>query len=104
MRKFRGLTKEGKWVYGYYCQLIGGRHFIILDDAEVHYIQWSTVKLSGFVEVLPETVGQFTDCVNIYAADIIKAIDPIALERGDESEYIGVVVWSNRSLAWVLEN
>jgi len=40
----------------------------------------------------------------IYAADIIEAIDPIVLERGGDYEYIGLVSWSTKSLAWILTN
>lgn len=59
--KYRGLTLETKrWAYGYYCQ-VQDKHYIILDDAELCMIECSVdFGISGFVEVDPETVGQFT--------------------------------------------
>jgi hypothetical protein len=49
MRQYRGLTKEGKWVYGHY--VVEGckkpkPHFIVEQGGK-----WNTV--------IPETVGQF---------------------------------------------
>lgn len=57
MRKYRGLTKETKRrAYGWYCE-IEGRHWIVLDDAEL--TMDFDGEFAGFVEVLPKTVGQF---------------------------------------------
>jgi len=47
MRPYRGLTKDGKWVYGWY---IPNRIAIPAVDGTVYH----------YVEVIPETVGQFT--------------------------------------------
>jgi len=52
MRQYGGLTKEGKWMYGWY-RLITDSHYqkysVIYDD--ISYAP---------IEVIPETVGQFT--------------------------------------------
>ena len=43
-----------RWATGYYCQ-VQGRHFIILDDAEVFEYRLDEV-LDGFVEIRVETL------------------------------------------------
>lgn len=103
MRKYRGLTKEGKWVYGNYIYLRhnDGResHFIQIVDAKYYSSPpynrgWSHDKF----EVIPETVGQSTGLkeggIDVYAADIIHIKD------GDYSA-IGIVEWKNKSGLWV---
>jgi len=77
MRDYRGKRKDGKgWVYGWYfedknCGGIVGKTcgFIIPHGAMVDDIDKA---LYGFVEVIPETVGQDTgekdnDNMKIYA-------------------------------------
>lgn len=68
MRQFRGLTKDTKrWAYGWYCE-IEGRHWIVLDDAEVDCIGASTI------EVIPESVGQsiIVEGKEFYEGDVAK--------------------------------
>ena len=84
--KFRGMTKEGKWVYGYY--VVEGYkkpkpHFIVEPGGQWHI-------------VLPETVGQFTglhddkrtkeypEGQEIYEGDIIQNI---------EHKNLWIIVW-----------
>ena len=74
--KYRGKTKEGKWVYGWYCRVkehkywsgedkqsvAPERHFIIQDDSEYSLDRiepYYVYDVSEAVEVIPETVGQF---------------------------------------------
>ena len=62
MKLYRGLTKDSREVRGWYCK-VKGKHYIILDDAEIKPIDpdmggWGN-GIAGFVEVIPETVGQF---------------------------------------------
>ena len=58
MRPYKGLTKEGNWVYGWYAD-IGGTHYIIPDEITFEdEIERKTTFVGKIV--LPETVGQFT--------------------------------------------
>ena len=65
MRKYRGLTKDGKWVYGWYVK-VEGKHYIVPDDAKLlrrTISDYNTVfgdVIVGFIEVIPKTVGQST--------------------------------------------
>ena len=108
--KFRGKRVDnGEEVKGYYCQ-IEDKHYIIPKKARVVEVDYSFVLgIIHFAEVIPETVGQFTNELDInekeiYSGDTIETYDPIKLERGEQSDYTGVVSWSERSLAWVLND
>ena len=77
MRNYRGLTKEGKWVYGdkveigKSCWIVSRPELTESDDmTEVHCSIW------GFIEVIPETVGQQVGIpdktgTKIYEGDIV---------------------------------
>lgn len=84
--KFRGrpLDRRG-WVYGYYF-VVAGHHFILPPGR-------SCLR----VEVIPETVGQYTgrkaDGVEIYDGDIVKlcygippTYDTLIIEYADDEE------------------
>lgn len=62
MRPYRGLTKDGKWMYGWYAEYRDSHYntysVIIEDDLEF--------------EVIPETVGQQVGLKDWYAGDIIQ--------------------------------
>jgi len=75
MRPYRGLTKDGKWVKGWHCQ-IGNRHFIATEPYDIGWSGGEVLKwhIAGFIEVIPETVGQQIGLpdkngVEIYAGD-----------------------------------
>ncbi len=108
--KFRGKREDNReWVYGYYCE-VEGRHFIIPSfkgnksgvRAYLHTYKWrdsNKTAISGFVEIDPATLGEFTapldkNKVEIYEGDIVKlhtASDcPImTVEWGGHWEYAG---------------
>lgn len=79
--KFRGKVSyngnhyhSGDWVYGYYWTNELGNHFIrrTIDQFENYILE--------DVEVIPETVGQWTsfldvDKVEIYEGDIVESSD-----------------------------
>jgi len=86
--KFRGKRKDNEeWVYGYPIVLkspIGEKNcFILREDFE---IDWAgdypgTQLLENFIEVIPETVGQYIEIDDLHGkemfeGDIIKLYQP----------------------------
>lgn len=83
--KYRGKTKEGKWVYGYYV-VIADTHYISSNN-EVS-VSDEIVNRTTFIakEVIPETVGMFTGLKDkkrtkeypegqeVYEGDIVKRL------------------------------
>ena len=110
MRQYRGLTKEGKWVYGWYLEMPGKQKPQVEDqgngmvscqlvDAEIvsciAYKSKTHVALD-FCKVIRETVGQSTGLYDRngkedYFDDILQTYYDDGKTEGD----IGVLVWNN---------
>ncbi len=62
--KFRGKSiQSGEWVYGCYCKITScgkDTHCIIPNDATFDFAQDLPDVIAGWIEVLPESVGQYT--------------------------------------------
>ncbi len=61
MREYRGLRKDSVWVYGCYCRW-ENRHYITSEPHETGFSGGKilTHSLGGFMEVIPESVGEST--------------------------------------------
>jgi len=90
IREYRGKRKDGKgWVYGWYIKT----DFAVYIVPAEYVVNWKV-----FIEVIPETVGEFTgkedkNGVKIYEGDTI-------LPKGNKTYYF--VKWCNNG--WKLRH
>lgn len=61
MRPYRAIPIDSKdFVYGGLCKISNNKSYIVLEEAEIKELveYGSGTEIWGFVEVIPETVGQ----------------------------------------------
>jgi len=88
--KFRGLrTDGGGWAYGYL--------FKIWEQA---YILWGTTNgVPNMVEVIPETVGEYTGKHDVNGKERLWEGDVIAMFQGTQRSEI---FWDDEVAAWMV--
>ena len=75
-KKYRGKPiAGGEMVIGGYCEILEHLNFkayIILDGSQLIDKSPGGARITGLVEVIPETVRQYTGLKDWYAGDIIQ--------------------------------
>ena len=106
---FRGTRVDnGEWVEGF---LVSWKNWNEIDlKWSIHYgiisTEWCNTKPKDCIEVIPETVSQFTgltdkNVVKIFEGDIIRYSTSI---NGKENIMIGNVFWSEFRASFALGN
>ena len=83
INKFRGMTKEGVWVYGDLIQTtprVDGSTKSWIKERSVLGLGVKSTPTESFIEVNSETVGQFTGItdyhgVEVYEGDVISNME-----------------------------
>lgn len=108
MRQYRGLTKDGKRVYGWHIKNVHKQSFIVCTDISSPPIHTTAVKsltgshdivILGAYEVIPETVGQYLR-KDKNGNDIYSNM-PI---RYSDKEYPKGFIWDEDGLRWTLND
>lgn len=98
---FRGKVKwngnhlfSGQWIIGSYrYDNIKEQHLIWAYEED----NWGNAVINREIEVVPETVGQYTGMTDRDSNKIFEG-DTVIIE--DDPEQIGVVVWDCEELKW----
>ncbi len=110
MREYRGKRVDnGEWAYGWYCKITScGRdtHCIIPDDATFDFAQDLPDVIAGWVEVIPESVGQYIGLndkngVKVYGGD---DVDVSMSFEGGTLPHRGYIVYDNEFGAFGTKN
>lgn len=92
MRPYRGLTRDGKMVYGWYFEIRDISYILYAGETYDDEL----VLIGGYIEVIPSTVGQATGLKdkNYWEGDILESQD--GLRRY-------VITYSEQQLKWYLK-
>lgn len=103
---YRGKSLYGKWLKGPHCQ-IDNKHFICPEPYDIGFKGGEVLKINiaGWIEVIPESVGQSTgrlddDDIAIYNGDILQSFH--FTDQSGKAHYLyHIVQWSIRHDGWV---
>lgn len=106
--EFRGKTKDNEWIYGYYHKETSTSLALQeygIGEIDTHYIHTVINHLPFKVEVIEETIGQYTGLKDkngkkIFEGDIVKNI--LILESNKFVTNIDVVEYNQEDCSFML--
>jgi len=102
-RQYRGLTKGGKWVYGWFVKIdersfIGNKSDVWISEYD-YYDRQIEPTLEGFIEVVSETVGQSTGKKDKNKKEIFDG-DELLLWQVQDATGVYTIRWDEEKAAW----